>query len=507
MAFNPQSKIRNPQLNIRAFLDARCEARARHTFLWFRGQSSSYEDLARTTDGAAAAFARLGLRQGDRVAVLLRNGPELVFSWLALAKLGVVTAALHTDFTPAEVSQMLQYIEPRAFVYDATLSGSVASSPESCKIVLERTTGLAEVLSSREVLSRVEQPNPEDAADILLTSGTTGRPKGVIRNHRTYVITGEGFAHWLKLSEDDRLFTCLPLSHINARAYSVMGALAAGASLALEERFSASRFWNWLAASEATEVNAVGAMLQILLSAPPSPTDRAHKVRLVYTALAMGKEDHSAFEERFGVRLVVGYGLSESTFGLIHPLEGERRLHSMGKLRSHPDPQFGNELRLVKDGKDVPEGEIGEIWLRNAAVFSGYFRDPKATEEALTTDGWLRTGDLARREAGGWHTFVARRKELIRRRGENLAPAEVETVLASHAGVKEVAVVGIPSPLGEEDVAAFVVPAFPGAVNEENLRTHCASRLAGFKIPSHWRFLEELPRTSTQRIAKHLLRL
>jgi crotonobetaine/carnitine-CoA ligase len=119
------------------------------------------------------------------------------------------------------------------------------------------------------------------------------------------VITGEGFAHWLKLSEDDRLFTCLPLSHINARAYSVMGALAAGASLALEERFSASRFWNWLAASEATEVNAVGAMLQILLNAPPSPTDRAHKVRLVYTALAMGKEAHSAFEERFGVRLVV----------------------------------------------------------------------------------------------------------------------------------------------------------------------------------------------------------
>ena len=205
---------------------------AKQTFLWSHGQSSSYEDLARTTDGAAAAFARLGLRRGDRVAVLLRNGPELVFSWLALAKLGVVTAALHTDFTPAEVSQMLQYIDPRAFVYDATLSGSVASPPESCKIVLERTTRLAEVLSSREVLSRVEQPSPEDAADILLTSGTTGRPKGVIRNHRTYVITGEGFAHWLKLSEDDRLFTCLPLSHINARAYSVMGALAAGASLA-----------------------------------------------------------------------------------------------------------------------------------------------------------------------------------------------------------------------------------------------------------------------------------
>jgi carnitine-CoA ligase len=492
--------------NIRAFLDARCEARARQTFLWFRGQSWSYEELARTTDGAAAAFARLGLRRGDRVAVLLRNGPDLVFSWLALAKLGVVTAALHTDFTPEEVSRMLQYIDPRAFVCDASLPGSATNPPKECRI-LERSTDLPEVLTSRESLSGVEQPNPEDPADILLTSGTTGKPKGVIQSHRTYVITGEGFAHWLELNEGDRLFTCLPLSHINARAYSTMGALAAGASLALEERFSASRFWNWLAESEATEVNAVGAMLQILLNTPPSPTDRAHKVRLVYSALAMGEEAHLAFEERFGVRLVVGYGLSESTFGFIHPLEGDRRLHSMGKLRSHPDPQFGNEVRLVEDGKDVPEGEIGEIWLRNAAVFSGYFRDPKATQKALTPDGWLRTGDLARREAGGWHTFVARRKEVIRRRGENLAPAEVEAVLAIHAGVKEVAVVGIPSPLGEEEVAAFVVPAFPGAVNEQDLRTHCASRLAGFKIPSHWRFLEELPRTSTQRVAKHLLKL
>jgi carnitine-CoA ligase len=492
--------------NIRAFLDARCAARAAETFLWYRGQSWSYEDLRRITDGAAAAFARLGLKRGDRVAVLLRNGPDFVFSWLALAKLGVVTAPLHADLTPEEVSQMLRYLEPKVFVREASLDGAAIRLPDGCR-VLERTTDLAEVLLSRESLSGVEQPKPDDAADILLTSGTTGKPKGVIQSHRTYVITGEGFADWLKLGERDRLFTCLPLSHINARAYSTMGALAAGASLALEERFSASRFWNWLAESEATEVNAVGAMLQILRNGPPSPADRAHKVRLVYSALAMSEEDHLAFEERFAVRLVVGYGLSESTFGFIHPLEGDRRLHSMGKLRSHPDPQFGNEVRLVEDGKDVPEGEIGEIWLRNAAVFSGYFRDPKATQEALTPDGWLRTGDLARREAGDWHTFVARRKEVIRRRGENLAPAEVEAVVSSHSGVKEVAVVGVSSPLGEEDVAAFVVPAFPGAVTEEALRAHCAARLARFKVPSHWRFLDALPRTSTQRVAKHLLRL
>ena len=493
--------------NIRTFLDTRCAARAGHTFLWFRGQSWSYEELGRITDGAAAAFSRLGLTRGDRVAVLLRNGPDLIFSWLALAKLGVVTAPLHVDFTPEEVSQMLRFLEPKAYIRDAAIAGSIASSPESCNINLERTAGLAEVLSSRETLTGVESPKPEDPADILLTSGTTGKPKGVIQSHRTYTITGEGFVHWLKLGEQDRLFTCLPLSHINARAYSTMGALAAGASLALEERFSASRFWNWLAESEATEVNVVGAILHILHKRAPGPADRAHKVRLVYSALALGQEAHLEFEERFGVRVVVGYGLSESTFGFIHPLEGERRLHSIGKLRFHPESGWNNEVRIVEEGRDVSEGEVGEVWLRNAGVFSGYFRNPEATKAALTSDGWLKTGDLVRQEAGGWYTFVARRKDVIRRRGENLAPAEVEAVLGAHPGVKEVAVVGIPSPLGEEDVAAFVVPAFPGSVSEEALRACCTTQLATFKIPVHWRFLEALPRTSTERVAKHLLRL
>jgi carnitine-CoA ligase len=492
--------------NIRSFLDARCAAGANNTFLSFRGRCWSYEDLGRITDGAAAAFAWSGLKRGHRAAVLLRNGPELIFSWLALAKLGIITAPLHVDFTPEEVTQRLQYLEPKIFVRDLSLVGSAAALPDSCG-VLECHSDLADLLLSRDALTGVEQPRPEDPADILLTSGTTGKPKGVIQSHKSYVITGESFAHWLKLGNHDRLFTCLPLSHINARAYSTLGALGVGASLALEERFSASRFWGWLSESGATEVNVVGAMLQILRNASPSPADRSHKVRLVYSALAMSEEDHLAFEERFGVRLVVGYGLSESTFGFIHPLEGERNLHSMGKLRRHPDPRLGNEVRLVEDGKEVSDGEVGEIWLRNPAMFSGYFRDPQATEEALTPDGWLRTGDLARREEGGWYTFVARRKEVIRRRGENLAPAEVEAVLACHPGVQEAAVIGVASPLGEEDVAAFVVPAFPGAVTEEALRSHCASRLAGFKIPTHWRFLETLPRTSTQRVAKHLLKI
>src|SRR6185503_5969116 len=138
--------------------------------------------------------------------------------------------------------------------------------------------------------------------------GTTGRPKAAMLSGRMAVLTGEGFAQWLRLTRDDRLFTCLPLSHINARFYSTLGALAAGASLALEERFSASRFWGWVRETEATEANAIGAMLKILLDRPPEPSDRDHRLRLVYAAPALGREAHLAFERRFGVRLVIGYG-------------------------------------------------------------------------------------------------------------------------------------------------------------------------------------------------------
>jgi crotonobetaine/carnitine-CoA ligase len=489
---------------VREFIDARCAARGDATFLLFRGTAWSYSDLARITDGAAASFARLGLKRGDRVAVMLPNGPEMVFTWLALAKIGVVTAPLHPQLTLDEVSRMLAFVEPAMFILDPALRAArAAHAPTGMRLVGDE---LKEILSCRDPLAFVEAPGPDDPADILLTSGTTGLPKGVVQPVRTYTLTGVGFAHWLGLTASDRLFTCLPLSHINARAYSVMGTLAAGASLALEERFSASRFWDQVASSGATEANAIGAMLHILLKAPPGPADRAHQVRLVYSAPALGEAAHLAFERRFGTRLVIGYGLTESTFGFIHPLDGERHLDSMGTVRRHPDPEHGNEARLVTDGRNAEEGDVGEIWLRNPATFSGYYKDEQATHEALTPEGWLRTGDLARREPGGWYVFVGRSKETIRRRGENIAPAEVEAALMIHPAVKEAAVVGVASPLGEEDVAAFVVLEAGGSASEDDLRAWCAARLAPFKVPAVWRFLDALPRTSTQRVAKHLLR-
>jgi crotonobetaine/carnitine-CoA ligase len=489
---------------LRGFLDARCAAAGEAAFLLFRGRTWSYAELGVITDGAASALLRLGLRRGDRVAMLLPNCPELVLAWLALAKIGVLTAPLHPQLAPEEVDRMLAHLRPAGFIVDPALCARPVTLPAGCGRVIERGATLDEILATRETLTGVDAPGPDDPSDILMTSGTTGLPKGVVQTHRTSVITGEAFAGWLGLNKDDRLFTCLPFSHINARAYSTMGALAAGASLAIEERFSASRFWHWMSDTGATEVNAIGAMLQILLNAPPATEDRGHRLRLVYSAPAIGERAHLEFERRFGARLVIGYGLTESTFGFIHPLAGERRLHAMGRPRCHPDPALGNEVRLVDEAGN--DAEQGEIWLRNAAVFSGYFEDETATRQTLTPDGWLRTGDLARREPGDWYTFIARLKEIIRRRGENIAPAEVESVLMACPGVAEAAVVGVASDLGEEEVAAFVVLEAGSTLTQEELRAFAAGRLAPFKLPTLWRFPGSLPRTATQRVARHLLK-
>jgi carnitine-CoA ligase len=470
---------------VRAFLDRACGTRGDAPFLVFRGRTWSYAETGTITDAVAAELMAMGVGAGDRLALRLPNGPEHLFLWLATAKAGIVSCPLHVDLAPSEVEAALTHLAPRGLV-DAFGTISIGGAEAG---------HVSDLMTSRRPLTGVDAPKAESIATILTTSGTTGRPKAAMLSHRMAVLTGEAFGHWLGLTADDRLFTCLPLSHINARFYSTLGAIGVGGTLALEERFSASRFWSSVREAEATEVNAIGAMLKILLDRPEKPEEREHRLRLVYAAPALGREAHLEFERRFRTRLVIGYGLTESTFGFIHPLHGARDLDGMGIPRRHPDPSVPAHVRLVD----------GEVWLRNPATFSGYFEDDVATREAVTADGWLKTGDLATLGADGNYTFAGRKKLAIRRRGEMISPQEVEAALEAHPAVLEAGVRGVPSPLGEDDVMAYVVLREGMAATEDELAAHCAARLAAFKVPSRWRFLDALPRTTTQRIAYHLL--
>ena len=478
------------------------------TWLRFEGESWTLADARAEVDRFAVGLSERGAVPGDVVAILAGNRPETIFAWLAANRLGAVAAPLNPAYKEPELRAVLALIAPRVLVVTDELRPLATPSSEGNgkRVPL---VAPAELAASGAGSPRAGV-QPDDVAVLLATSGTTGAPKAVMQTHRTYALTAEAFPAWLGLGPEDVLYCPLPLFHVNAQAYSTMGSLGCGASLALAPRFSASRFWDDVRRHGATEVNAVGAIVQILLGTPPSTTDRDHGLRVVYTALALPEERHRAFEERFGVRMLVGYGLSETTFGTIWPRTGPVPYGTMGTLRQHPRLGTVNHARVMKDdGTDAPDGEVGEMWLENPAIMKGYLGDPAETARVFVADGtrrWLRTGDLVRRDAAGNYTFVARKKEVLRRRGENVAAGEIEAALTAHPAVLEAAVVGVPSPLGEDDIVAFVALRSGQAFDAEALRAFVKERLADFKVPSRIHRVDALPRTATERVAKHLLK-
>jgi crotonobetaine/carnitine-CoA ligase len=283
-----------------------------------------------------------------------------------------------------------------------------------------------------------------------------------------------------------------------------MGSLACGAGLVLLSRFSASGFLDAARHFGATEFNAIGAMLEILMRQPQRPDDAATPLRLAYTGPSPTRERQEEIEARFGLRIVCGYAMSESPYGLIWP-RGQRPFGTLGALRQHPTMGTVNSGRVVDaEGKDVGVGQVGELLLRNPVVTPGYWQMPEETAAAIV-DGWLHTGDLVTVDADGYYTFVSRKKEVLRRRGQNLSPAEVEEALLAHPDVMECAVVGVASELSEEDVKAFVVAAPGRQLDFGQLRAFAARRLTAFKVPRYWQAVDALPRTATARVAKHRL--
>ena len=332
-------------------------------------------------------------------------------------------------------------------------------------------------------LAEPEEVTPQDISMLMFTSGTTGKPKGVMVTHEMYVAAGQGYATWVEADSEDRFFTCLPLCHANAQYYSTMGSLAVGASLIMEERFSASKFWDQVRRSGATVVNFIGMMLPVLLKQPHVEFNPPNQVRVCYGSPAFSPEFLTEFEKRFSTKVVIGFALTECMFGTIERLGQSHRPRSSGVPRWHPDSRFVNELRIVGE-QDVPlpSGEVGEILLRNPAVTPGYWQNDEQTTEALR-GGWLHTGDLGRVDEEGHLYFVDRKKDVIRRRGENIASSEVEEVLKREPRILDCAVIGVPSELAEEEVKVFVVLRPGEQMGPEEIVSWCAERLAHFKVP------------------------
>jgi carnitine-CoA ligase len=509
-----EAGMEQARMNIRQLLESRVRQHPEKAFLIFEDQVTSYAGFDTTVNRVARGFLRLGIRAGDRVCVMVSNCPEFLYAWFGLMKIGAILVPINSAFRRTETQYIVQHAAAAAIVVDAATGPVVADIAAhlscACQRISLATTPAAGEIAWSDVLAGPSTSAPmvnvdaNHVASLIYTSGTTGQPKGVMQPHRSYVIAGESFAMRAGLSAEDRVLTVLPLFHANAQFYSTMGTLVSGATLILLRRFSASQFWEHVQHYDATQFNFIGAMARMLYNQPPTPLEAAHRVRIACGA-PVPVDIAADFERRFHLTVLETYGLSECPMGTSN-LAHMRKIGSMGKPARHPDPALYTRVRLVDDGeRDVPVGQVGEVLLQSPALMMGYYRDPARTAEAMR-GGWFHTGDYARQDEDGFFFFVDRKKDIIRRRGENIASVEIERVLNDHPAVAESAVIPVPAALSEDDIHAYVVLR-PGAqTTAEELQAWCKARLARFKMPQSVRFRDALPKTPTQRVEKYKLR-
>lgn len=468
-------------------------------FLRTADGDTTYAQLLTWSQAAERSLRGLGVRAGDAVAVLAGNSAEQVAVWFALNRMRALHAPLNTALSGPRLTHALRVSGARLVVADPALA-PVVTGPDVVHlrdVTGPRPTGGTCSTATAPAPSAPPDDGPDlDTATLLFTSGTTGPSKACALSHHYLVRAGQIHAAALGLRGDDVLYCPFPLFHIDAATLTVSAALAVRATAALDVRFSASGFWPQVRATGATVFNFMGATLTILWKRDPEPGDRDHRVRLAW-GVPM-PEWAPGFEERFGVPLRQVYGLTDAGVPVYDP-PGERRPGAAGRVVAE------YEVRVVRpDGADAGPGEQGEILVRGlepGLVMNGYHGDPGATARTIV-DGWVRTGDLGALDADGWLSFHGRLSDSIRRRGENISCFEVEEVVGSHPDVLEVAALGVPSELTEEDVMVFVVPRPGRTVRPRDVREHALAHGPAYMAPRYVEVVDALPKTPTEKVEK-----
>ena len=477
------------------------------------GLELSYAQAARQIAQLGAAYASAGFGLGHRIATLLENRPEHVLHTLALNTIGVCCVPINPDYRAGETAYLLEHSKPDLVLTLASREGAVreALAHSAHKPPVAVSEHFPEGLAKPSRSPAATSPRPETPASILYTSGTTGRPKGCILSHGYIASVGARYAAIGGVATlrrgQERIYNPLPLYHANAGVVSLMGAIATGNSQVQSDRFHPHRWWREIAYTRATVVHYLGVIAPLLLAQPASDQDRRHSVRF---GLGAGIEPqlHAPFESRFGFPLVELWGMTEMVRALADSFE-PRQVGTRAFGRALP----GVEVRVVDDNdRDVRDGEPGEMLVRHSAAtprrgcFSGYLDDEAATEAAWR-GGWFHTGDTVWRGADGMLHFVDRKKNIIRRSGENIAAAEIEAVLLTHPDVAQVAVMAVKDELREEEVLACVVLRRPVPARDaaQSIFQHCYDRLAYYKAPGWVHIVDSLPTTGTQKIQKHTI--
>jgi crotonobetaine/carnitine-CoA ligase len=488
-------------------------------YLRWGDQVFTFADADRLSRAVARGLRRRGIGRGDRVALLLPNGPEFVWAWYGCALLGATMVPVNNTYVGEMLDYVLRDSACRGLIVHQDLKPAVQTLTTSTRAQIEwiavadTHSGLTEAGSGMEDgasaglerfadLLEFEGGDPEVSCDhrdiqtIMYTSGTTGPSKGVVMPNGHFFASAMVFLRALGLRRDDVLFTPLPLFHGLASRLGVLPCLMVGAEVVIAPRFSASQFWEQVCKADATVAHTIFSLPPMLKAQPVSPWETRHRLRAMYNS-----NYDPEFEERFKVRVVEAYGLTET--GLtIYTDWPDRRPGSCGRIDADWEAKIVGE-----DGLELPPGESGELIVRPNLpwiMMRGYLNKPEATLESIR-DLWFHTGDYARCDEDGYFYFSGRKKERIRRRGENISAWDIEKIVGDHPEVLECAALAHPSPLGEDDIRLVVVPAAGTVLEPVSLMGWLEAQMPPLMVPRYIEIVDRLPRTPSNKVEKYRL--
>jgi len=497
--------------NVRELLEKRAAEYPDKPFLFSEmdGREWTYGQFDSTVNRTANMLLANGIGKGDVVSLLLPNSPEYVIAYFACWKIGALAGPVNSLLKPEEIAWVVRNSEAKLMLvgseydWNAGLPPAMSAKHENIAPTAIIFDNVDQATADFDDELRSVDLSDGDEAIIIYTSGTTGKPKGCLLTHGNLIANAEQICEWMGFGPDDRLLTVMPLFHMNAVSVTTMTSLYAGGSTVVAPKFSSSRFWDIVEKYQVTSFGSVATMLSMLLERVHSggmPAGSRRSIRFAMCGSApVPAEVLKKVEETFGVLVIEGYGMSESTCrSTFNPPNESRRPGSCGV-------PIGNEMKVFDDDDhEVPDGELGEIVLRGPNIFKGYFKNPEATEKAFA-NGWFHTGDIGYRDSDGFFFIADRKSDMIIRGGENIYPREIDDLLYTHPAVAAAAVIGVPDQLYGEEVAAFIVLKDGLETTESEIIELCKQHLADYKCPKTVHFVDDIPKGPTGKLLKREL--